>query len=62
MGYIKFIVKCFNNFSLKIQISLRIFFQPFLSYGKLKMFGITDEKPVFYGHNQIYFKQWHKPM
>ena len=26
MGYIKCILKCFNNFSLKIQISLRIFF------------------------------------
>ena len=49
---------CFNNFSLKIQISLRkYFFQPFLSYGKLKMFGITGAKPVFYGHNSIYFKQ-----
>ena len=58
MGCIKCILNCFNNFSLKIQISLRkYFFQPFLSYGKLKMFGITGAKPVFYGHNSIYFKQ-----
>ena len=58
MGCIKCILKCFNNLSLKIQISLRKYFcQPFLSHGKLKMFGITGEKPVFYGHNSIYFKQ-----
>ena len=49
MGNKHFIVKYFvNNFSLKIQISLRkYFFQPFLGYDKLKMLALHVKPPYF---------------
>ena len=52
MGYIKFIVKCFNNFSLKIQISLRKKnFNRFLAMVSWKCLALQVENLVFYGHN-----------
>ena len=54
MGCIKCILKCFNNFSLKIQISLRkYFFQPFLSYGKLKIFIGYCINTTFYDRGHV---------
>ena len=46
MGYIKCILKCFNNFSLKIQISLRkYFFNRFLAKVSWKYLALQVQNP-----------------